>query len=136
MSLKPKKELGVRKIAIAVDFDGTIVEHKFPAIGQPVPNAIEWIKKWSEKGAKIILWTVRSGDYLEHALDYVAQNEIELFGVNKNPEQQHFSHSPKAYAAIYVDDAAFGCPLHQPTGFDSPVVNWNVVGPDVLQKIN
>ena len=125
----------MRKLIVAVDFDGTVVEHKFPQIGQPVPNAIEWIKKWSEKGAKIILWTVRSGEYLEQALEYIGQNGIELFGVNKNPEQHSFSNSPKAYAAIYVDDAAYGCPLHQPIQFDSPVVNWDVVGPDILEKI-
>ena len=121
---------------IAVDFDGTIVEHRFPQIGQPVPGAVEWIKAWSEKGAKIILWTVRSGEYLDHALEYIAKNGIALYGVNKNPQQHHFSSSPKAYAVIYVDDAAYGCPLHQPTEFDSPVVDWGVVGPDVLQKIN
>jgi len=26
---------------ICVDFDGTIVEHEFPAIGLPVPGAVE-----------------------------------------------------------------------------------------------
>ena len=30
---------------IAVDFDGTIVEHKYPAIGKEIPFAIETLKK-------------------------------------------------------------------------------------------
>ena len=30
---------------IAVDFDGTIVEHAFPQIGKPIPFAIETLLK-------------------------------------------------------------------------------------------
>lgn len=29
---------------IAVDFDGTIVEHKYPSIGKEIPFAIETLK--------------------------------------------------------------------------------------------
>ena len=45
---------------IAVDFDGTIVEHEFPDIGPPVPGAIESLKRFQDAGVKIILWTTRS----------------------------------------------------------------------------
>ncbi len=45
---------------VAIDFDGTIVEHKFPEVGKPVPGAIEWMKKWQDAGAQLILWTMRS----------------------------------------------------------------------------
>ena len=45
---------------IAIDFDGTIVDHRFPEIGKPVPGAFEWMKKFKEAGAKLILWTMRS----------------------------------------------------------------------------
>lgn len=120
---------------IAVDFDGTMVEHIFPQIGQPVPGAVHWVQTWIANGAKIILWTVRSGHYLEQAVEYMYKNGIELYGINKNPQQYHFSSSPKAYAAIYVDDAAHGCPMIQPEGFDSPVVDWSVVGPSILHLL-
>ena len=34
---------------IAVDFDGTIVEHKYPAIGKEIPFAIETLKKLQQR---------------------------------------------------------------------------------------
>ena len=53
---------------IAVDFDGTIVEHKYPAIGRELPFAIETLRKLQSERHKLILWTVREGVLLEEAL--------------------------------------------------------------------
>ena len=47
-------------IPIAVDFDGTIVDHVFPEIGAAVPGAFKWLKRFKEAGATLILWTMRS----------------------------------------------------------------------------
>ena len=44
---------------IAVDFDGTIVEHKYPAIGRELPFAIETLRKLQSERHKLILWTVK-----------------------------------------------------------------------------
>ena len=125
---------------ICVDFDGTIVDHRFPEVGPPVPGAIDWMLKWQGAGAKLILFTMRSdgskiGDALSQAVEYLKQNGIELYGVNKNPTQVHWTSSPKAYGQLYIDDAAFGCPVIQPEGFQRPCVNWEIVGPGVLEKI-
>ena len=46
---------------IAVDFDGTIVEHAFPQIGKPIPFAIETLLKLQKEGYRLVLWTVRTG---------------------------------------------------------------------------
>ena len=121
---------------ICVDFDGTIVDHAFPAIGLPVPGAIDWMKMWQLYGAKIILFTMRSdgqesGDVLSHAVDYLKASGIELFGVNHNPDQASWSTSPKAYGVVYVDDAAAGCPLTKIHGFERNCVDWSVIGPMV-----
>ena len=125
---------------ICVDFDGTIVDHRFPEVGPPVPGAVDWMLKWQAAGAKLILFTMRSdgsriGDALSQAVEYLKQNGIELYGVNKNPTQVHWTSSPKAYGQLYIDDAAFGCPVIQPEGFQRPCVNWEIVGPGVLEKI-
>jgi hydroxymethylpyrimidine pyrophosphatase-like HAD family hydrolase len=125
---------------ICVDFDGTIVDHRFPGIGPPVPNALEWLKKWQQAGARLILFTMRSdgergGESLSNAVNYLIENDIELYGINKNPSQVHWTSSPKAYGKIYVDDAAFGCPLIHPEDFQRPCVDWNIVGPEVLEMI-
>ena len=95
---------------VAVDFDGTVVEHQFPAIGPDVPFAVTCLKKLVSDGHKIILWTMRSGGYLDAAVKWYDDKGIPLYGVNMNPDQ-NWTTSPKAYANVYVDDAAVGCPL-------------------------
>jgi hypothetical protein len=86
--------------------------------------------------ARLILFTMRSdtpdnGPLLRNAVEYLENNGIRLYGINKNPEQQSWTSSPKAYGDIYVDDAAFGCPLIQPKGFARPCVDWKKVGPQL-----
>ncbi len=117
---------------VAVDFDGTCVKHEFPNIGEDVPGAVDTLKKILElDGAHLILWTMRSdqkgmGDYLSDAVNWFAERSIPLFGVNLNPSQGGWTASPKAYAHIYIDDAAAGCPLLLPdTG--KPYVDWRFI---------
>ena len=95
---------------IAIDFDGTIVEHNFPYIGKPIPLAIETMKEWQAKGYKLILWTMRSCEYLEEALAYCTKNGVKLVGVNENPTQSVWTTSAKAFAHAYIDDLAIGVP--------------------------
>ncbi len=123
---------------ICVDFDGTLVDHHFPEIGPPVPGALEWLEKFQRAGARLILFTMRSdgggfGDVLSQAVSYLEENGIQLFGVNVNPIQSSWTSSPKAYGELYIDDAAFGCPLIQLEGFQRPCVDWSVVGPGVME---
>jgi len=124
-------------VIIAIDFDGTIVDHRFPDVGQPAPGAAKWLRRFQELGAKLILWTMRSdgrddgGNYLSDAVQHCREHGIEFFGVNGNPEQHSWTGSPKAYANLYIDDAAFGVPLIKPIGFARPCVDWDTVGPQV-----
>ena len=121
---------------IGLDFDGTVVDHRYPDIGEPVPGAIKWLKRLQQSGARIILFTMRSnnsdtGNLLGEAVKYLEKNGIRLYGINKNPDQDEWTSSPKVYANVYIDDSAFGCPLVQPKGFSRPCVDWKVVGPQV-----
>lgn len=127
---------------IAVDFDGTIVDHRFPDIGAPCPGAFEWLRKFKEAGASLILWTMRSadrrkgGDVLAPAVEFCRERGVEFIGVNENPTQKEWTASPKAYAHLYIDDAAFGCPLRVNPRMDGrPFVDWDVVGPAVIKMI-
>jgi sugar phosphate isomerase/epimerase len=120
---------------ICVDFDGTIVNHEYPKVGRPLPKALDWIKSWQRRGAEIILWTMRSGKELDEAVAYLKDNGIELFGINENPRQKTWTQSPKAYAPIYVDDAAFGCPLKPFYPESRPGVDWSVVGPAIYHML-
>lgn len=96
---------------IGLDFDGTVVTHDYPNIGKPIDNCLQTLKRCVNSGARICLNTMRSGDTLKEAVDYLIDNGIPLFGINCNPEQSEWTNSPKVYAHTYIDDAALGCPL-------------------------
>ncbi len=129
-------------LVIAVDCDGTIVDHVFPDLGAPVPGAFKWLKRFQELGALLILYTMRSddrrdgGNYLSDAVALCKENGVEFWGHNVNPEQAEWTSSPKCYASIYVDDAAVGCPLSPPMRPGGrPVVDWETVGPLVEARL-
>jgi len=116
-------------ITIAIDFDGTIVDHAYPIIGKPAPGALGWIRRFIELEAKVILWTMRDGDSLSDAKKYLSENDIpELHGYNNNPTQKFWTQSPKVLADVYIDDRGLGCPLIMLDGYDRPCVDWSVVG--------
>lgn len=112
---------------IAVDFDGTCVEHNYPAIGMDVEGAVDVLRTLNKHGHLIILNTMRSGQRLEAAIRWFRDRKIELWAVNRNPEQEQWTSSPKVYADIYIDDSALGCPLIFLEGVRRPVVNWSKV---------
>ncbi|MEI6680454.1 MAG: hydrolase [Mariniphaga sp.] len=95
---------------IAVDFDGTIVEHKYPAIGAVRPFAFQTLKALQANGFRIILWTNRTGSYLDDALSLCRKNDFEFYAVNKNyPEEEWLkTGSRKILADVYIDDRNFG----------------------------
>ena len=97
---------------IAVDFDGTIVEHEYPAIGKEVPFAIETLKKLQyEDYHRLILWTVRTGRLLDEAVEYCRQRGLEFYAVNKNYPEEEFDEtiiSRKLNAELYIDDRNWG----------------------------
>ena len=94
---------------IAVDFDGTIVEHEYPRIGKPIPFAIETLLQLQKDGHTLLLWTVRDGDLLQEAVDYVEKNGVKFFAYNKNyPEEDVINASRKLNADVFVDDRNVG----------------------------
>ena len=120
-------------MVIAVDFDGTCVEHKYPEVGGDVIGAEATLKDLVARGDQLILWTMRSGPALEDAVNWFNDRGIPLWGINTNRDQAEWTESPKAYAHLYIDDAAFGAPLdsyvkieadgnHQVLG--RPWLNW------------
>jgi len=125
---------------IAVDFDGTCVTHDFPKVGKDI-GAVGILKMLVRNGHQLVLFTMRSdiknpkskdygihakgGKYLTDAVNWFKENEIPLYGINVNPAQKDWTHSPKAYAQLYIDDAALGCPLTMDKEkSDRPFVDW------------
>ena len=111
---------------VAVDFDGTCVTHEYPEVGLSI-GAQSVLTKIVKHGGQLILWTMRNGKHLQDAIGWFKENDIPLFGIQRNPDQDTWTDSPKAYAHIYIDDAALGCPLTTQLGTQSPFVDWTEV---------
>jgi len=116
-------------IKIAVDFDGTIVEHDYPEIGKEKLFAFQTLKELNKMGARLILWTFRTGKELDEAVDYCRKNGVEFYAVNKNYPEEIFDEtiSRKINADIYIDDKNLG-------GFHSWSVVWQMLNPFELQE--
>ena len=99
-------------MVIAVDFDGTIVEHQYPSIGKELPFAIETLKKLASEGHRLILWTVREGKYLDDAVEFCRSHGLEFYAINRDyPEEKyennhHFTR--KLQADLWIDDRNLG----------------------------
>lgn len=97
-------------LKIAVDFDGTIVEHAYPAIGKEKMFAFYTLRELQKHGALLILWTFRSGKTLDEAVDYCKANGVEFYAVNKSYPEEVFDEtvSRKIDADVYIDDKNVG----------------------------
>ena len=125
---------------IGIDFDGTCVTHEFPQIGKDI-GAVPILKELVERGHELILFTMRSnvlendnnaflkkGNYLDDAVNWFANNGIDLYGIQTNPTQKDWTSSPKAHCQLYIDDAGLGIPLTiDYNKSNRPFVNWQKV---------
>lgn len=102
----------MKGIVIGVDFDGTVVTHEFPEIGED-NGAVPVLKKLIDNDCLLVLNTMRSkrDGTLQAAQAWFEDNGISLYGINENPGQKKWTDSTKAYCNIYIDDAALGCPV-------------------------
>ena len=97
-------------MTIAVDFDGTIVEYKYPEIGKEKPFAIQTLRTLQREGNKIILFTSREGELLDNAVAFCHERGLDFFAVNSNqPANALFTRqTSKVIADVYIDDKNLG----------------------------
>ena len=96
---------------IAVDFDGTVVEHAYPAIGREMLFAFATLKRLQERGHKLILWSIREGQTLQEAVDFCKANGVEFYAVNANFPGEVLEpgvSARKVNADIFIDDRNVG----------------------------
>ena len=97
---------------IAVDFDGTIVEHRYPNIGKELPFAIASLKRLQDEGHRLILWTAREGELLQEAIDFCAKRGLEFYAINSNYPGEEVDEAGirarKLHADLFIDDRAVG----------------------------
>lgn len=115
-------------LKIAVDFDGTIVEHAFPSIGKEQLFAFQTLKELNKRGYKLVLWTFRAGKELDEAVEFCRKNGVEFYAVNKSYPEEEFDDtiSRKIDADIYIDDRNLG-------GFPGWSAVWQMLNPDNLR---
>ena len=99
-------------MVIAVDFDGTIVEHRYPSIGKELPFAIDTLRQLAAEGHRLILWTVREGQYLDDAVEFCRSRGLEFYAVNRDyPEEEperNNRFTRKLKADLWIDDRNLG----------------------------
>jgi hydroxymethylpyrimidine pyrophosphatase-like HAD family hydrolase len=95
---------------IAIDFDGTIVEDAYPEIGKPMLFAFETLKELQKQKHQLILWTYRSGNELEEAVEYCKKYGIEFYAINQSYPEEVFDTgiSRKIHAHVFIDDRNIG----------------------------
>ena len=104
---------------IAIDFDGTIVEHDFPRIGALKPWAKSVINKWYDMGYKIIIWTCRNNHEPDHpewdqapisaVREFLMKEGVKFHGINQQqPGLGFYLEARKIFANVYIDDRNMG----------------------------
>ena len=94
---------------IAVDFDGTLCQNAWPGIGEARCGVIDYVLDMQMTGAKLILWTNRTGKQLEEAVKWCAARGLAFDAVNENlPEVVAWfgGDTRKVYADEYLEDKA------------------------------
>lgn len=112
-------------LTIAVDFDGTIVEHAYPAIGREMEFAFTTLRALQQKGHRLILWTIREGALLDEAVQYCAANGVTFYAVNRSyPEEEYNTMSTrKIQVDLFIDDRNVG-------GFPGWSRVWQMLHPE------
>lgn len=97
---------------IAVDFDGTIVEHRYPEIGKERPFATATLRKLIEDGHRLILWSVREGELLDQAVEWCKKRGVVFYAVNRDFDEdtpeRNSSYSRKLKVQMFIDDRNVG----------------------------
>ncbi len=130
-------------IPVVVDWDFTITKCSSWADGTMEVNykALEVIKRWiKDYNVGWILDTMRHDAILVEPLKILKDNDIELYGIRKNPQQDKDGNSvTKAWGVFSIDDRNVGIPVEMGDGCDRPCVNWDEVDrimSPILQEIS
>lgn len=106
-----KEQMATLPYIIAVDFDGTLVEDKFPEIGEPIQSVWQDLFRAQNSGVKIILWTSRDNERLKAAVEFCTARGLHFDAINDNLDECKIlfnNDTRKVYANEYWDDKAIG----------------------------
>jgi len=76
-------------MTINIDFDVTVTTHDYPSIGKDI-GAQKVLKRLTDSGHQLILFTMRSGKELDDSINWFKQNNMEYKLILLNlPGQPH-----------------------------------------------
>jgi hypothetical protein len=128
-------------MTVNVDFDGTCTTQSFPKIGKNI-GAEKVLRELVANGHDLILFTIRwdcpnnqDNNYLTQAVNWFKDNNIELYGIQRDPEQVSWTTSPKSCAQLMIDDSAIGCPLKIDSKLSlKPFADWDKIRELLIEK--
>ena len=126
---QPTTDFSTLPPIMAIDFDGTLVEDNFPEIGKEKARMCELVRKLQKLGVRSILWTSRTGEYLDAAVEWCQMHDLKFDAVNENlPEIIALTgeDTRKVYANVYIDDKSQ--PAHAGLIWDSLEDLWKWLG--------
>ena len=97
-------------MVIAIDFDGTIVEDAYPAIGEPKLVVFETLKMMNKNHHQLVLWTTREGRALAEAVRFCKDNGVYFYAVNMSYSDERIEDigSRKIICDVFVSNKNFG----------------------------
>lgn len=108
MTNRPTTDFSTHQPIMAVDFDGTLVENRYPEIGCERSEFCDTIRTLQKMGVKSILWTSRTGEALKQAIEWCEDHDLHFDTVNENlPEIIEMAggvDTRKVFADVYFDD--------------------------------
>lgn len=135
------------RMKFCVDFDNTCCFEDFPNVGENVPGAVKVLKKLTDNGHQIILWTARLKQPLNDAIQWFKDNNIPLAGINEDKNLSsiqkqlvnEYGMCRKVIPDYFIDDKNLGCPLKKyiskKTNKEYICVDWNKLD-KVLENMN
>ena len=96
-------------MTIAVDFDGTLHDGVWPAIGDPLPYAVEAMQQMKKDGHTLIIWTCREGRLQTEMANWLFEKAIPFDRVNENVGWEQYGYNARKVSAdVYIDDRNLG----------------------------
>lgn len=107
MTNQPITDFSTLPPIMAVDFDGTLVDDAYPNIGVARKTMCDFVRSLQKLGVKSILWTSRTGQELEDAINWCVEHDLHFDTVNENIAEVKAltgQDTRKVYADVYLDD--------------------------------
>lgn len=123
-SWRPEQASSTVPLRIGIDFDGTMVEHRFPEIGAEVPESVRVVRRISDAGHIVVVWSCRSGRFADDAMAWFRRRDMRVRPAEWSPPRPP-DRPWKTYVDVYIDDRALGVPLVAPAESGlAPYVDW------------